>query len=681
MIGGDKYEDIKNFFDEWKGELEKIVKKIYKNIDDVTYQYLKSIKIENSTYVSEIKYKKEPFVIEDYTVELNNFIISKKDEYNYGYFMDKYTGIITKIREEFNTEIKKINKQYNKIVSDFKNSINDKYIPIELSGNEILRNIWERENNKILEIKRNNIDKNYMQLFYSVIDEINDILESINKSQDIIKLGDIDIDRIINSIYGNDLSTFTKKLVEDNKGVVKEAVSNNDKIVKLLIDFNNKTTKIMDEEKNIITTKYNELLKIYSIGNKLKERYDYRIRYIDEIYNDLLKSISNEKYYKLEIEVFKTLIEEYIEEFENNIKSVVNVWNTIDVSEIQQDIEVNKRFNIRTEKGFNDIKKIFMDKLNSEITQFETLQNEKFNENETSEKNNENKYFEELKSKLNIYITQDIDIENSDFKKYIEETIIERGYGYLLQNVIEYLNKQLKTGNNKEKYKLVKNYITEKFEKIKSDINTLISPNKNTDEIRNIKLDFDNFIEKKIVEIDTFDVISYSKIQFEEIINNIDKYISYISKKNINFNMYNSRLKKLKNKLIIKKLASYHLLVLYYKFIKENITDNTEYLEKMVNYCEENNIGIIDINDGGRRSITTFLNKLYNNIYLIKQILPNLEYFEDNTQNCFNKEYWNMIIDDDFSILKPGNSFSTYNSGYGGSKNSSIKKYKIIKKS
>ena len=135
--------------------------------------------------------------------------------------------------------------------------------------------------------------------------------------------------------------------------------------------------------------------------------------------------------------------------------------------------------------------------------------------------------------------------------------------------------------------------------------------------------------------------------------------------------MYSSRLKKLKNKLIIKKLASYHLLVEYYNFIKKNTTNNEECLEKLKDYCIKNNIGIINI----RENLITFLNKLYNNIIFIKNILPNLNYFEDMLT------YWNKITDDDIKNISPNLSITTYNSGYGGSKNFAIKKYKIIKKS
>ena len=685
IIGGEKkYHDIKETFEKFIKELDTFEIKIYDEIDKYKNLYIDSIILPGEEYVSTEEYNKNPFSekIKKYYDDLNNFIENKNTQYlgkEYIAYVGKYTSFIEdkikEIQEKITYKMRVMTEKYNIIFNKLEQKINNNTIPVELNNNEILESIWNKINNKNLEIKKKNINSNYKKLYCEIIIEINKIIDNINNSPDIIESQNINIDEVIEKIYGKtDIGFENKLLTFDKDGVaeVKEADKQYIFVINLLINLIVLIKNYIKEKKNDIDIVYqenlNKIRKNGDIRKKLIDLYKETIKNIDDIYNELLQSILRENNYTKEI------IDGFNSNSQENINTVDDNWkNNIEIIEEEiKEYELEEtRKRVISEQEVEDI---YIDNKENELqvindanikSEDDTLieENNKKNEKKTQI---ENKRRTTIEKNINDYTNKDIPFDSSELKKIIDK-ISKEECNYLLFDIYNKLKEIPNMSKDKKNASI--SYIEPMINKLTTDINDLIVMLNSRNKIirEKFKQKLDKYVTEKITEINKVNINELNKQNFEILINNINAIIANINTNNLDFDNYISRFERVKNKLIIKKFMIFHNYIEYYKHIKEKIPpyDDEQLLEKMKKYYTRKNNVVID----GIDAITTiknFVDKLYNNIEFIKGILT----------------ITNDFIENDLTYLYNNVSTRYYRPsiGFGGSKKS-LKKYKIIKKS
>ena len=674
-------------------------KKYDELINNLIGNFKTNVKIDNMkhTHLNTLKHKQQE--IKTQFIELKKKYIKQKEtdtaeimnnynmKNNYtleGGTLKNYT--LDNYYNEFNTQIDTLENDINEFFINKINIITVKsYNHIYKDELQIIKQYLNRYTLKLSD-EVIDIDKYIKTLIISdemdySPDYYNTLNNSIVELPTYIKKNKITINNI-ETILNNNITTLKSNILltiteidENNNIIIKELISN---IIKkeLPITKKNFFTSIKeyyysDIEQNMVVDNIDIANEQILISVLFENNYKQMESIIENLYETKITNILlefNEIIQKKNIDIniptehiTSQELEEIIKkcDIDINIQQLKNDW-IIKFNKIKDIIDYSKN------------KNDFISNFNNNIEIYKKQQTANFNDNQKTNIVEENRLIIDIKKQVDEY--KNNKINEIQYKEYLDKFKTNE-YGYLLNSIFEYLN-NLFINKSISDISIIKTPITTILDEIITNVAELIKilyPKGKSVNIKyeNIKNNLDSVINKKITEIGEINVDKYTKPEFEKLITDIDIYIKYILDYHINFNMYSSRLKKLKNKLIIKKLASYHLLVEYYNFIKKNTTNNEECLEKLKDYCIKNNIGIINI----RENLITFLNKLYNNIIFIKNILPNLNYFEDMLT------YWNKITDDDIKNISPNLSITTYNSGYGGSKNFAIKKYKIIKKS
>ena len=541
---------------------------------------------------------------------------------------------------------------------------------INIIKQEMVKDIYTFENNDIV------IDHFFEDIFLlsnSNLDDFkNKIYDYLNHNIDTNKKN-----KYIDDVYAKfknsiddlwtDINTFNIEINNETNKKIIDKVPAGGNLYKKSNKFGGKifNTILIDNAISVLN------IQVVTKNKSLKTDDNTNVKIIDEYYEDINKKIN--KYSTEEKEKITNFYSKIIENFNVTVKQLtkqkeVFITKTKEFLDniLLDDFDIFKD----GENYYNDIIK--------ELLYIDT-------------KIGIDDVFDVMVKNFNEYIVRD---EYSEYYETLPSFTKNPEKQYLLDDIYRYINIKPEYEKKKyqDKYKKIQEIIKKRIEILIDILFSYPVSNRDIsliDNHRTIKEQFDLIINKERDDFNKINMGQKNKEFFEKTIETIETKMKYIKEKNINFEKYLEKFEKIKNKFIFEKIISLENFSNKYIEIREkNIIEGAKFNE-IKEYYNTNKLSM-DIDKKSDFNIANFADKIYNNFDFIKtSILPKLQNFinySDFDDKSNFKIYTDQYIDNYMKTILQYTSTERVSGnrtavGYGGSKNSSIKKYKIIKKS